>query len=455
MKDERIKRYTDLARAMGQGKFDISIPSVSEGDDIADLGVALKELSDILEEKFDEMHRIASITEKINAGLMLDEVLSHLYDTFHSLIPYNRIGLALIDEDGDTIKSRWQKSDGEVLSIDVGYSASLAQSSLKKIIDTRQPRIINDLVQYGSMKPESESTRRIVEEGMRSSLTCPLVAIDKPVGFLFFTSRETGAYRNAHVEVFMRIAGQLSVIVEKSRLYQQLMELNELKNRFLGIAAHDLRSPIAVIKNYVDLFTKGYLGDIDDQQRNIMERMDKSCGQMLAMINDLLDVTAIEAGKLELNLEEVDMLAFLRDAYENARLLAGTKNIEVVFNAPSALPGIKMDMARMTQVVNNLITNAIKFSHSNTRITITASADDELCMFSVADQGQGIPESEMPKLFAPFGKTKVRPTDGEKSTGLGLAIVKKMVEAHRGHIEVMSEEGKGTTFSVHLPLVSG
>ena len=454
MNDERIKLLTDAAEAMKDGRFGVEIPLHGD-DDIARLGKALRELGMTLERKFQELQQLAAITEKINAGLVLDEVLTQLYDTFHSFIPYNRIGLALMDEDGKTLRSRWQKSDGETLHIDTGYAAPVRGSSLEKIIETRKPRIINDLVQYQQMKPDSESTRRIVAEGMRSSLTCPLVALDKPVGVLFFTSRQPETYRHAHVEVFMRIAGQLSVIVEKSRLYQQLMELNEIKNRFLGIAAHDLRSPISVIKNYVDLFTKGYLGEIDEQQRSIFERMDISCGQMLAMINDLLDVSAIEAGKLELRPEDIDMGSFLRDAFENARLLAGTKGIGVTLDIPDDLPTLSIDRARMSQVISNLVTNAIKFSHRDTTITISAGADESECRFSVTDQGQGIPESELPKLFSPFGKTRVRPTDGEKSTGLGLAIVKKMVEAHRGHIDVSSREGEGSTFTVHLPLHSG
>ena len=454
MNYKRIKLLTDAAEAMKDGRFGVDIPLHGD-DDIARLGKALRELGMTLERKFQEMHQLAAITEKINAGLVLDEVLTQLYDTFQSFIPYNRIGLALMDEDGETLRSRWQKSDGEDLQIDVGYAAPIKGSSLEKIIETRNPRIINDLVQYQEIKPDSESTRRIVAEGMRSSLTCPLVALDKPVGVLFFTSRQPDTYRHVHVEVFTRIAGQLSVIVEKSRLYQQLVELNEIKNRFLGIAAHDLRSPIAVIKSYVDLFTKGYLGDISDQQRGIFERMDASCGQMLAMINDLLDVSAIEAGKLELRPDDIDLGVFLRDAGENARLLAGTKGIEVALDLPDNLPVISMDRARMSQVITNLVTNAIKFSHRNTRITIAAGVDENECRFSVSDQGQGIPEDELPKLFAPFGKTRVRPTDGEKSTGLGLAIVKTMVEAHRGRIDVSSREGEGSTFTVHLPLHSG
>ncbi|MDH3345463.1 MAG: hypothetical protein OEL58_09530, partial [Desulfobacteraceae bacterium] len=115
---------------------------------------------------------------------------------------------------------------------------------------------------YLQAHPESESTRLIVEEGMRASLTFPLVCMHHPIGFIFFNSAQMNTYQNAHVELFLQIAGQLSMIVEKSRLYHQLVELNQMKNRFLGIAAHDLRSPIAIIMNYVEYLLEGHPGKI-------------------------------------------------------------------------------------------------------------------------------------------------------------------------------------------------
>jgi signal transduction histidine kinase len=450
MVDARILQYRDAAIAMKNGQFDLKVPDGK--DEIGQLGQALADLGNVLAKQLDQLRTLVTITAQINAGLTLDEVLNQVYESFRSVIPYDRIGFSLLEEDGEIVRARWARSDAPEVKLPIGYSASLAGSSLQQIVETGQPRILNDLEAYLQEHPDSSSTRLIVAEGMRSSLTCPLVAMGKPIGFMFFSSMQPNTYRDAHVELFLQIAGQLAVIVEKGRLYQQLVELNQLKNKFLGIAAHDLRSPIGVVKSYTQLFLNGYLGEVPDDQRAILERMDKGCETMLTLINDLLDVSAIEAGHLELKPRRVDLAAFVRDCHAAHVLLAKAKNIELILDLEPDLPDVTMDPDRINQVMNNLITNAIKYSYSGTVVTLRARREGDEVAISVQDQGQGIPPGEISKLFTDFGRTSVRPTGGEKSIGLGLAIVKRMVEAHRGRIGVESQVGAGSTFTFTLPL---
>jgi two-component sensor histidine kinase len=449
--DPRIPKYRDVALAMKNGQFKVDVPLGTE-DEVAQLGRALLDLRHALEMKFEEINTLARVTEKINAGLVLDEVLNHVFDSFRSVIPYSRIGFSLLEEQGTIVRARWARSDSPEMKIPAGYEAHLQGSSLQQIIETGQPRILNDLEAYLKDHPDSDSTRRIVEEGMRSSLTCPLIAMGKPIGFMFFSSKEANTYKNAHVELFLQLAGQLAVIVEKGRLYQRLIELNELKNKFLGIAAHDLRNPIGGIKGYVGLIINGVLGEVPESQREIMRKMDKICETMLNLVNDLLDVSAIESGQLELKPQAMDLAAYLRESHEYGSLLAKAKSIEMKLELEPALPTVIMDPDRISQVINNLVTNAIKFSHANTTITMRAKTVGDEVQISVSDEGQGIPRAELSKVFTEFGRTSVRPTGGEKSVGLGLAIVKRMVEAHGGRIWVESEVGVGSTFTFSLPL---
>ncbi len=451
MVDPRIVQYYQAAIAMQRGQFNVPVPTSPE-DEVGQLGQALVELGRMLEREFERMQLLARITAEVNAGLMLDDVLNHVYESFRPLIPYDRIGFSLLEEGGTLVRARWARSEAIEMRIVAGYSAPLHGSSLQRIIETGQPRILNDLVAYLREHPHSDSTRLIVEEGMRSSLTCPLIAMGKPIGFMFFSSMTPGVYRDAHVELYLQIAGQLAMIVEKSRLYQQLVELNQLKNRFLGMAAHDLRNPIGVVKSHIGLFLQGYLGAIDASQRQVLERMNRACENMLNLINDLLDVSAIEAGHLELDLREVDLAAFLREAQAANAMLAKSKVIELVLDLAPDLPPVVMDPDRISQVINNLITNAIKYSFPQTTITLRARAMGQEVQIAVQDQGQGIPPAEIGKLFTEFGRTSVKPTGGEKSTGLGLAIVKRMVEAHGGRIGVESQVGVGSTFAFTLPL---
>jgi GAF domain-containing protein len=269
--DPRIVKYRDIAAAMKKGMFDFEVPTGPE-DEIGLLGQTLLELGHTLKKQFDQFHMLWKIIAQINAGLTLDEILNQIFESFKTLIPYDRIGLSLLEENGRAVRTRWVRSDTAAVNITPGYTARMQGSNLQRIVDTGQPRIINDLAAYLQEHPESESTRLIVGEGMGSSLTFPLVGMHRPIGFIFFNSRQSNAYQNSHVALFLQIAGQLSLIVEKSRLYDQLIELNQMKNRFLGIAAHDLRSPIAIIMNYVEYLLEGHHGKFSDlrQSRRIV-----------------------------------------------------------------------------------------------------------------------------------------------------------------------------------------
>lgn len=401
-----------------------------------------------------ELERLLELTEKINQGITLDEVLNDTYDSFKDIIPYDRLSLALLERNGEVVKSHWVRSEYADLKIQKGYTAELSGSTLEKIIDSNQPRIINDLERYAKERPRSESTNEILKEGVRSSLTCPLIAKGKPIGFLFFSSRQPNTYREVHVDLFAKLAGQLSLIAEKSRLYEDLANLNQLKNKVIGIVAHDLRSPISVIQSHLELIDDGFLGPVTEKQKDSLGLMRDWCRRMLALIRDLLSVSAIESGNLQLTKKKTDLTAFIQKLFEFNQLLAKAKSIELVLQADDGLPAIDMDPNRISQVLSNLIANAIKFSLSGTTIHFRVKREGDKVVFEVEDQGQGIPSHEIPKLFDFFSRTSVRPTGGETTTGLGLAIVKQIVETHGGRLSVNSKVGKGSTFSFTLSCLS-
>lgn len=239
---------------------------------------------------------------------------------------------------------------------------------------------------------------------------------------------------------------------ELTRKNQQLEQLNAEKNRFLGMAAHDLRNPITAIGGFASLFLGGILGELTDQQREIIERIKTSSKFMNQLLEDLLDISQIEAGKLELRLAPVDLAALIADNIKLNRMFAEKKQIGLKFLPQYTPPPLSLDAPKIEQVLNNLISNAIKFSQPGTEITVELTQRDGQIMIAVRDQGQGIAPNEIEKVFKPFEKTSTRSTAGEKSTGLGMAIVKKIVEGHQGRIWLESTLGVGTTFFVALPL---
>ena len=232
----------------------------------------------------------------------------------------------------------------------------------------------------------------------------------------------------------------------------QLDQLNNLKNQFLGMAAHDLRNPISSIMMYSEFVQESDEYRSSDDLRKIVDVIRNSSEFMLRLLDELLDVVKIESGKLQLNYETVNIEDLLKKNIDINALLAAKKEIILVLNIPQPLPEIDIDPIKTEQVLNNLISNAIKYSHNKTTVTISAFSAGQYILISVQDEGLGIPENELQKVFAPFSKISPKGTAGEKSTGLGLSIVKRIVTGHLGRIWVESEPGKGSTFSFTLPL---
>lgn len=184
-----------------------------------------------------EMTLLEGVLERINDGIRVGEILTFIYRSFGDIIPFDRMGLALVEDEGQTLRSVWSRSRvGEVLLPD-GYAAPFAGSSLQEVFESRRPRVINDLAAYLNEHPRSGSTRLMVQEGMRSSLTCPLIVHNKPVGFLFFNSTCPGIYAGRHVDSFVRVARHLSATIEKGRLYDVLAKEEQQLNAELTEAA--------------------------------------------------------------------------------------------------------------------------------------------------------------------------------------------------------------------------
>ncbi|MBK6848521.1 MAG: diguanylate cyclase [Proteobacteria bacterium] len=225
--DDRIERLRLAAGRMVHGDYQVYVP-IEPRDAIGRLGLTLVELGQTLEQRLQQHERLFEVIEQINRGLTVNQVLDHIYAGFRSLVPYDRIGFALVDEQRRRVRSVWARSTAPELHLAEGYELSLSRGSLQQVLERSQPRIINDLEGYLSQHPASDATRKIVAEGMRSSLTCPLLVAGKPAGLLFFSCLRPYAYDEDHVEVFVRIARLVATIIEKSRLYEELVEAKRL-----------------------------------------------------------------------------------------------------------------------------------------------------------------------------------------------------------------------------------
>lgn len=235
-----------------------------------------------------------------------------------------------------------------------------------------------------------------------------------------------------------------------TELTAQLRELNAAKSSFLGMAAHDLRTPLHKISFIADMLLT--INVTPEKQRELLEILLRSSDEMKDLIDDLLSITQVESGRIDLRKTPVKAVEYLSALEREYSLLAETKNsrLDVVYPPEGTI--IEIDQARVKQVLVNLLSNALKFSPPGSTIQLRLTVDGTTLLFEVIDQGPGVPDTEIPLLFKPFQKLTPRPTSGEPSSGLGLAISKQLVGLHGGEIGMKKVPTGGSNFWVSLPM---
>jgi signal transduction histidine kinase len=228
-----------------------------------------------------------------------------------------------------------------------------------------------------------------------------------------------------------------------------LVIVNDEKNNFLGIATHDLKAPIAGIASLAQLMKLE--GNLERRKIDYLEHIEDSCSRMQRLISDLLDINRIEQGSSTITLKPVHISTVLSRLYHTFHPMAERKNINLIFQNEIDDDTITTDQEALIQILDNLVSNAIKFSQPQKEVYLQAINDEEYIRFNVKDHGPGILPQEMQKVFGKFQKLSARPTAGEESSGLGLSIVKELTHLLRGEVTISSQPGAGTTFSVKLP----
>lgn len=238
-------------------------------------------------------------------------------------------------------------------------------------------------------------------------------------------------------------------LVRKNR---ELEHLNQQKNELLGMAAHDLRNPLGIISLYSAYLLEELEPALPEDQADLVSEIRTASEFMLTLVDDLLDFSTIESGRLQLDRRPADLQGLVEQNVRRNQVLANRRAIQLNFTAAPELPIISLDAIKIEQVLNNLIGNAVKYSPRGSSVEVIVSVADNAITVAVADEGPGIAPAEQDKLFSPFTRLSVRPAEEEKSTGLGLAICRRIVEGHGGALSLESALGAGSTFRFTLPL---
>lgn len=254
------------------------------------------------------------------------------------------------------------------------------------------------------------------------------------------------------LDEFTRLNNDLANLQrELAKANRQLAASNAQKDEFLGMAAHELRSPLGVISTYAQFLDEEV--EFDDEHRRMMATIRRTVIAMRQLVDELLDVATIQAGRLSLHLAEVDLAEVLDEVAEHQLPLANRKSVRLALRQGDGLVVARGDRSKLVQVLDNLVANAIKFSNLDGEVTVDAIVTSEpgsSVTVTVSDDGIGIPDEMMSALFTPFSVSR-RGTEGEPGNGLGLAIVKRIVEGHGGSVDVQSAVDEGTTVTVRIP----
>jgi PAS domain S-box-containing protein len=238
---------------------------------------------------------------------------------------------------------------------------------------------------------------------------------------------------------------------EEVRYADELKIATEIKSKFTSMVSHELRSPLAAIKEGINLVLEGLVGSITEEQRDLLDTAKKNTDRLGRLINDVLDFQKIDSGKMEFDIRENDINEVAREVGKEMSLLAGKKGLNLVVDVDDDLPKIRFDKDKIIQVITNLLNNAINFTEKGS-ISISTKRENNAVHVTVKDTGQGIESEDIERLFQAFGQLDARRNKKKGGTGLGLAISKEIILAHRGKIWAESETGKGTVLHFTLPL---
>jgi signal transduction histidine kinase len=264
-----------------------------------------------------------------------------------------------------------------------------------------------------------------------------------------FDHNELEVMRKSLVEMNNELS---SLTRELHKKNAELEKLNQLKNQFLGFAAHDLRKPIGVIMSYIEFLLAETSPVLSGEQRKFLETISSSSVFMKVLVDEFLDIAKIESGQFVLDLAPQDINTVIGKSLAVNDILARKGGISLTFESQEHIPRVMLDEPKIEQVLNNLVGNAIEHSAPRSTVEIVSSHDGHAVTVSVRDQGPGLSQEEVQNLFKLFKGTARRKPSGARSTGLGLVIARKIIEAHQGEIWVESELGKGSTFGFSILL---
>ena len=470
-----VEALTRATRRIGQGDYETPVP-VETTDEIGQLAAEIERMRTLLREKVrlleelgrtlerkveertaqlrdanDRLALIHEITNTVNSSLDFHTIFDSVVSGTRRLVDFDQASVARIVEQDQAIV--FAISDGHP-ELTEGRKIPLPGSRIETVLRSRRPAV------FDRPRPESAEDTLLMVSIVRE-IVIPLTVGDQVIGTFNLGSHRPDAFSATERTVLEQIAGELGVALLRAEAYErerlaagQLKELSDLKSEFVSKVSHELRTPLTSILGFVDNLLDGITGPLPGKPRAYLERIRDNGQRLLHLINDLLDLSRIEAGEEELQPSVVELDTLISDAAETVRPLADAQQVELRTGAASRLT-VVADRDKIARVLLNLLQNGIKFTEAGGFVEVCAHLDgDGFVAIDVRDTGTGIAPEELGRIFDRFHQTRRPGARKSPGTGLGLSISRELARLHGGDLVAESAPGAGSTFRVRLPLGS-
>lgn len=406
-----------------------------------------------------------------------EESVRPVLQSLYRLIPAPRISVSLFDMDALEFVVFALSSQQDSL-VGLNQRLPIVPNQQMKELETGQIIVVSDLLAYVDA-PSPETVNRLIEEGLRSSLMVPLIAQGQLIGTLILANTMPGYFTAEHEKIAGEVANQLAIALHQSQLSEEIRRhttqlekrvaertaelavakeraesADRLKSAFLAIMSHELRTPLNSIIGFTGILLQELPGQLNPEQAKQLGMVQSSARHLLALINDVLDISKIEAGQLEVALAPFDARQVVEKVVQTSRALAEKKGLNLWLEIAPAVDELTSDRRRVEQILINLVNNAIKFTDQG-EVGIRCWLENGRFLVRVSDTGIGIKPENINKLFQPFRQIETGLDRRVEGTGLGLSICQKLIELLNGEISVTSEWGAGSAFTFALPLSLG
>jgi len=413
-----------------------------------------------LTKSVEKLTALSEVSRAVSSTLDVETVLDTIVSRANQLAGADACGIYEYNENAQMFQVR------ATHNFDAAFVARLramplhkGEGAAGKATEAHQPIQIADIAVPGAY--ESRVRDLLIGAGYRALLSVPLVREEQIIGSLSLLRKMPGEYSPEVVEVLKTFATQSALAIQNARLFReiadksaQLEAASRHKSEFLANMSHELRTPLNAIIGFSEVLTERMFGELNEKQEEYLKDIYASGTHLLSLINDILDLSKIEAGRMELELTDFHLPTALDNALTLVRERAGRRSIALQMSVDERLGEVRADERKLRQVVLNLLSNAIKFTPEGGRIEVGAVPKDGFVEVSVSDTGVGIAPEDQEAVFEEFRQVGTAEKKAE-GTGLGLTLCRKFIELHGGKIWVKSELGAGSTFTFTLPVRRG